>query len=176
MHSNALVAIFVIAILMPMAASHGANEVSIVMRSEIIQPSVAEVLQNDSLVFNNAADYNRTIRTDVDGDGEYDQRCETEPKNASLNYCSFWIDPTVWKAGNYQFDIFSNGTLWKSLNMTVMHDYHEESGPPSEYDFNTDQEGAESKERGMEEDLRNIAIILFIASGLVWLARRGEHA
>ena len=72
-----VVALLLSSLVMPMASAHGANDFSIIMRGSSIQPGVAEVMQNDSVTFYNVADANRTIRVDLDGDGEYDQRCET---------------------------------------------------------------------------------------------------
>ena len=72
-----VVALLLSSLVMPMASAHGASDFSIIMRVSSIQPGVAEVMQNDSVTFYNVADANRTIRVDLDGDGEYDQRCET---------------------------------------------------------------------------------------------------
>ena len=75
--SRALViALLMSSFAMPMASGHGANDFSIIMRGSSLQPGVAEVMQNDSVTFYNVADTNRTIRVDLDGDGEYDQRCD----------------------------------------------------------------------------------------------------
>ena len=79
-----------------------------------------------------------------------------------------------WDAGNYLLDVFSNGTLWGTLNLTVLHDYHEELGPPSGYIFNSgaSEEQGEQGDGGLGGSLRNLAIILLTCSALVWLARR----
>jgi len=145
MRPHLLVMIIVLPLLLPVATAHGANSFSVIMRTSSIQPSEAELLQNDSLPFYNVADEERTIRTDTDGDGEYDQRCETEPSNSSSirDECSFWISSNTWAAGSYQFDVFSNGTLWQTLIVTVIHDYHEESGPPTGYTFNNESSSVE---------------------------------
>ena len=141
-----------------------------------MQPNEAEVFQNDSVTFYNVADENRTIRVDLDGDGIYDQRCETAPYNSSSvkDECSFMIYAESWDAGNYLLDVFSNETLWETLNLTVIHDYHEELGPPSDYIFNngTSKEEEEQDDGGVEDSLRNLAIFLLTCSALVWLARR----
>ena len=172
-----VVALLLSSLVIPMASAHGANDFSIIMRGSSIQPGVAEVMQNDSITFYNVADTNRTIRVDLDGDGEYDQRCETEPYNSSSikDECSFIIDASKWSAGVYFLDVFSNGTLWKTLNLTVVNDVHEEAGPPEGYSFNTENE---SPDNGDEErrvssvGLGNIAIVIFLSSGALWLARR----
>ena len=78
MGAKLIVAILVFSLASPIASAHGANDFSIIMRGSSVQPSQAEILQNDTLTFYNVADYNRTIRVDLDGDGVYDQRCDTE--------------------------------------------------------------------------------------------------
>jgi len=174
MRNEALVAILAITLLMPIVAAHGANEYAFIMRGASIQPSEANVVQNDSIVFFNVVDYNRTIRIDIDGDEIYDERCETAPSNSSSikDECVFWMEPGKWEPGPYQVDVFSNGTLWKSLNLTLVHDLHEDDGPPPGYDFNTEENGGGAEVDGMEEGLRNLAIVLFTASFVIWLARR----
>ena len=167
--------ILAVSLFMPLASAHGANDFSIIMRSSSLQPSEAEVLQNDSVTFYNVADVNRTIRVDLDGDGVYDQRCETEPYNSSSvkDECSFMIYAESWSAGNYLLDVFTNDTLWTTLNLTVMHDFHEELGPPSGYVFNDEpSEGEEEDGGGLEDSLRNLAIFLLICSALAWVTRR----
>ena len=66
-----VVALLLSSLVIPMVSAHGANDFSIIMRGSSIQPGVAEVMQNDSVTFYNVADANRTIRVDLDGDGEY---------------------------------------------------------------------------------------------------------
>jgi len=145
-----------------------------------MQPGEAEVLQNDSVTFYNVADVNRTIRVDLDGDGVYDQRCETAPSNSSSikDECSFMIYSDSWEDGLYYLDVFSNGTLWATLNLTVIHDFHEELGPPSGYIFNNESSSIEDEHgRGylLRGSLGLMAIILFSTSAVVWLSRRGSN-
>ena len=178
MRVSLVAALLAVSLFMPLAAAHGANDFSIILRSSSMQPSEAEVLQNDSVTFYNVADVNRTIRVDIDGDGVYDQRCETAPSNSSSikDECSFMIYAESWAAGTYYLHVFSNDsdTLWESLNLTVIHDYHEELGPPSGYNFNngTSTDGEDQNEGSSEESLRNLAIFLLTCSALVWLIRR----
>ena len=79
-----------------------------------------------------------------------------------------------WVAGNYLLDVFSNDTLWETLNLTVIHDYHEELGPPSGYIFNSGASDVQGEQGGgeAEDSLRNLAIFLMACSALVWLVRR----
>ena len=158
-----LVALLLSATLVPMASAHGANDFSIIMRGSSIQPGVAEVMQNDSITFYNVADTNRTIRVDLDGDGEYDSRCETEAANSSSikDECSIILDWDNWPAGRYYVDIFENGTLWKTLSLIVTHDYHEEEGPPTGYSFNSeDTEDGDSL--GRNDGLIAMSVMLIL--------------
>ena len=177
MRVGLVAALLVTSIFMPLASAHGANDFSIIMRSSSLQPGEAEVLQNDSVTFYNVADFNRTIRVDLDGDGVYDQRCETEPYNSSSvrDECSFMIYADIWEAGSYLLDVFSNDTLWATLNLTVIHDYHEEQGPPSGYVFNTgDPEIDEDQDNGIfGGSLGIMESLLLIFLSIVWLVRRG---
>ena len=177
MRAGLLLALLSTSLFVPLATAHGANDFSIIMRSSSIQPSEAEVLQNDSVTFYNVAEENRTIHVDIDGDGVYDRECHTAPYNSSSikDECSFIIYSDLWPAGNYNLDVFTNDTKWGTLNLTVIHDYHEELGPPSGYTFNngTSGTGGGQDGGGLEDSLRGLSVTLLICSALVLLARRG---
>ena len=179
MRYGLILAILFLPIASPIAFAHGANDFAIIMRGNSIEPREAEVLQNDTLTFHNTADHNRTIRVDLDGDAIYDRRCDTEPKNSSSirDQCTFSIDASIWEAGTYVLRIYANGTIWEELNLTVVHDFHEELGPPIGYAFNNQDEtgGEENNNSGLETGLRNLAIILFIGSSLAWYVRRESN-
>ena len=83
MRVKALAAILVVTLLMPTAAAHGANTFSFIMRNQSIQPDTAQVLQNDTLIFVNTANHNRTVLIDIDGDGLDDVDCEAGPSESS---------------------------------------------------------------------------------------------
>ena len=175
MRAKLIGAILVFSLASPIASAHGANDFAIILRGSSIQPIQAEIIQNDTLTFYNVVDYSRTIRVDLDRDGDYDQRCDTEPWNSSSirDECTFSVDAISWPAGDYQFHVFSNGTMWGELNVTVGHDFHEESAPPSGYTFNTDNNSGQGEAEESGVLLWNLAIIIFIASGLVLLTRGG---
>ena len=168
-----VVALLLSAFAMPMASAHGANDFSIIMRGSSIQPGVAEVMQNDSLTFYNVADTNRTIRVDLDNDGEYDRRCETEAMNTSSikDECSIILDWDNWPAGRYYVDIFENGTVWKTLSLIVTHDYHEEEGPPTGYSFNSDdsveEDSAETNDGLIATSVMLILVFLVVVNRLM---------
>ena len=111
----------------------------------------------------------------MDGDGIYDRRCDTESKNSSSirDQCTFYIDASIWDAGAYVLHIYVNETIWDELNLTVVHDFHEELGPPLGYTFNNQNNTGkeENKNSGLEISLRNLAIILFIGFSLALFVR-----
>ncbi len=172
-----IVAIIAISIAIPVVSAHGADSYSIIMRNTSIQPNQAEILQNDSLVFHNVVDANRTIRVDYDGDGEYDLRCETESSSTSSirNKCDFWIDPVSWKAGEYEFVIFSNGTLWKTLNVTITDDEHADNGPPEGYQFNNENNGTGIHQSGSGNIWESMAVLLGIVSFILLMRWNNEN-
>ena len=178
MRVHTIVAILALSLISPLAAAHGANTFAIILRGSSIQPNQADVLQGDFVVFYNVADYHRIQRVDLDGDGIYDQICETEPLNTSSirDECAFSIDSGIWPAGYYDIDVFSNGSLWKTLNLTVVHDFHEEIGPPSGYTFNDVNQAEEVGSAGTEGSLMSLAMILFLTYGLALMKRRRDNA
>ena len=140
-------------LLIPVASAHGANSFSFIMRNGSLQPESAEVVQNDTLIFYNVVDYERSLEIDKDEDGIMDYQCSTTGFNSTTtdDECRLWLDPSNWTAGEYELDIISNGSLWKTLNFTLIEDVHNESGPPSGYSFgevdgaqNQDEEGGGS--------------------------------
>ncbi len=74
------------------------------------------------------------------------------------------------------FDIFSNGTLWETLDLTVLHDYHEESGPPQGYSFNFQNSSAKESGGESNDGLLNVSILLLFAFGVAFLARGPKDA
>ena len=176
MRTIGLIAIIAIATAMPFVSAHGANDYAIIMRSSSIQPNQAEILQNDSLIFYNVVDSNRTIRVDVDGDGEFDQRCETEPSNTSSikDQCSFWIDPLAWGAGGYEFSIFSEGLFWNTLNVTIVEDLHVESGPPAGFQFNMDNAEEGLQQTNSESRLESVVVFAGVVSLILVLRLKNE--
>jgi hypothetical protein len=82
-----------------------------------------------------------------------DYQCTATGFNSTTtdDECRLWLDPSNWTAGEYELDIISNGSLWKTLSFTLIEDVHNESGPPSGYSFgevdgaqNQDEEGGVS--------------------------------
>ena len=114
MRVKALATILVLTLLMPTAAAHGANTFSFIMRHESIQPDTAQVIQNDTLIFVNTADYDRTVVIDSDGDGTDEMDCVAGPSNSSSmdDECYLWLEPANWSEGGYEVRIYSNGSLW----------------------------------------------------------------
>ena len=170
---KALTALIVIIMLMPTAVGHGANSYSFIMRNQSLQPSEAQVLDNSTIIFYNAAENNRTILIDSNRDGETDISCEVGPSNtsSSSDECSFWLEPGIWESGEYEVKIMSNGTLWNTLSLVISLDNHTEASSldlaaPSDYSFNNEQTDEEnSKESGIA-NISQIGLLVLITVGL----------
>lgn len=87
---------------------------------------------------------------DVDSDGNPEFECITTSMNSSNteDECRLWLDPLNWSAGNYQIEIFSNSSLWNVLNLILLEDVHNESGPPSGYSFGEVEDNDKSESVG----------------------------
>ncbi|HIM64810.1 MAG TPA: hypothetical protein EYM40_04860 [Candidatus Poseidoniales archaeon] len=169
MRVKALAAILVLTLLMPTAAAHGANTFSFIMRNESIQPDTAQVIQNDTLIFYNTAEHNRTVLIDMDGDGLDDVNCEAGPSDSSSmeDECWVWLDPANWTAGVYEAKLMENGALWSTVEFTIVLDDHTETLSPDdhEHDDHAHDEG------GAEGELLSAAVLLAGAAVFVWVIR-----
>ena len=168
MRVEALAAILVLTLLMPTAAAHGANTFSFIMRNELIQPDTAQVIQNDTLIFYNTADHNRTVLIDIDGDGLDDVDCEAGPSDSSSteDECWVWLDPSIWGAGMYEAKLMENGTLWYTVGLTIVLDNHTETLPPDGFVF-----GPDPSEPNEEGALLSAAALLAGAAVFIWVIR-----
>ena len=168
MRVKALAAILVLTLLMPTAAAHGANTFSFIMRNELIQPDTAQVIQNDTLIFYNTADHNRTVLIDIDGDGLDDVDCEAGPSDSSSteDECWVWLDPSIWGAGMYEVKLMENGTLWHTVGLTIVLDNHTETLPPDGFVF-----GPDPSEPNEEGTLLSAAALLAGAAVFIWVIR-----
>ena len=72
-------------LLIPVASAHGANSFSFIMRNGSLQPESAEIVQNDTLIFYNVVEYERSLELDKDEDGVMDYQC-TASGFAQHNY------------------------------------------------------------------------------------------
>ncbi|MDE0954090.1 MAG: LPXTG cell wall anchor domain-containing protein [Candidatus Poseidoniales archaeon] len=128
---TALVLVIII-FLSPIADAHGANTFQFIMRNESIQPDDAQVSQNDSLGFNNVVtDLERTIKLDNPNNSTHNWSCTASQLNNSGidDECWLWLDPLNWSSGEYVALVYSNGTLWKTVNITIVTDLHNETTP-----------------------------------------------
>ena len=168
MRVEALAAILVLTLLMPTAAAHGANTFSFIMRNELIQPDTAQVIQNDTLIFYNTADHNRTVLIDIDGDGLDDVDCEAGPSDSSSteDECWVWLDPSIWGGGAYAAKLMENGTLWHTVELTIVLDNHTETLPPDGFVF-----GPDPSEPNEESTLLSAAVLIAGAAVFIWVIR-----
>jgi len=166
----------VILFLIPVASAHGANSFSFIMRNGSLQPESAEIVQNDTLIFYNVVDYERILELDKDEDGIMDYQCTATGFNSTTtsDECRLWLDPGNWSAGEYELDIISNGSLWKTLSFTLIEDVHNESGPPSGYSFG-EVDGAQNQdeERGVSSNVFLLFGVMAIIGVGITARRRG---
>ncbi len=169
--SRTLVLCIVATLVMPNVAAHGADTFSFIMRSGSVQPESAQVVQNDTLVFHNTADYNRSVLLDSDGDGVEEFDCIAGPFSSlnATDECYLWLDPVNWSAGNYEIRIISNGTLWNTISINVQLDNHTEILPPGGFVFEPEQQ--EAQKEGLEQFLLSAAIVLAGAAAFMRISR-----
>ena len=177
MRVKALAGILVVTLLMPTAVAHGANTFSFIMRNQSIQPDTAQVLQNDTLIFVNTADYDRNVLIDADGDGVEEMNCIAGPSNSSStdDECYLWLDPANWTQGEYEVRIHSNGSLWQTISLTVVLDDHTETLPPEGFTFGPDPSEPEEDDSSV---LLSAAVLMAGAAAFVWVVRnvKGDEA
>mgnify|MGYP001360182678 FL=1 len=171
MRSKALAALLAIVLLMPIAAAHGANTYSFIMRSQAIQPESAQVTQNDTLIFHNTAEHNRSLLVDLDDDEIDDVICNAGPSTKSdstENECWIWLDPSNWTEGEYVVRVMENGSLWQTVELLIALDNHTETLPSNGYVLEPRPQGGNN---GAESVLLSAAILLAGASAFVWVIR-----
>ena len=169
--SRALVLCIVVVLVSPSAAAHGANTFSFIMRSESVDPESAQVLQNDTLIFYNVVDYERNISLE----GPYGEEvCTAGPSSPGTeDECRFWLDPEKYGPETYGIQIFSNGSWWKEVVVTVVLDNHTEVLPPDGFVF--EPEPNESEDLG--RFFLSAAVLLAGAAALMRISRdkRGDE-
>ena len=89
----------------PLASAHGANTIWIIARGTYLQPDEIDAIQNDTVEVHNSAELNRTVRVDFDGDGLYNGTHDVHCNLNSSEFCSFWLDPSNWTAGQWEVEI-----------------------------------------------------------------------
>ncbi|MFL2498715.1 MAG: hypothetical protein ACJ0HF_02790 [Candidatus Thalassarchaeum sp.] len=163
--SRALVLFIVVVLVSPSAAAHGANTFSFIMRSESVDPESAQVLQNDTLIFYNVVDYERNISLE----GPYGEEvCTAGPSSPGTeDECRFWLDPEKYGPETYGIQIFSNGSWWKEVVVTVVLDNHTEVLPPDGFVF--EPEPNESEDLG--RFFLSAAVLLAGAAALMRISR-----
>ena len=173
------IALVMVAVLLmaPTASAHGANTFAFIMRNNSVQPDEASVQQNDTLIFYNVVDRNRTLTFSTEGkNGTIDRECETGPSNSTTtdDECRVWLDPEYYNPTILEIQIFNNGTLWHIVNVTVLLDNHTENGPPAG-GFTLPGGGQEPSESSDGIEYQNFllvgAILSFAAAACIWVMR-----
>ena len=173
------IALVMVAVLLmaPAASAHGANTFAFIMRNNSVQPDEASVQQNDTLIFYNVVDRNRTLTFSTEGkNGTIDWECEAGPSNSITtdDECRVWLDPEYYYPTILEIQISNNGTLWHIVNVTILLDNHTENGPP-EGGFTLPGGGQEPSDSSDGIELQNIllvvAILSFTAAACIWIMR-----
>ena len=161
----------------PTASAHGANTFAFIMRNNSVQPDEASVQQNDTLIFYNVVDRNRTLNFTTEGkNGTIEWECETGPSNSLTtdDECRVWLNPEYYKPTILELQIFNNGSLWHIVNVTVQLDNHTENGPP-DGGFSLPGGGQEPSESSDDFEFENFlligAIVSFVAAASIWVMR-----
>tara|TARA_B100001996_G_scaffold374420_1_gene353005 strand:+ start:506 stop:1057 length:552 start_codon:yes stop_codon:yes gene_type:complete len=151
MKKASLVVFVIVLFINPVVDAHGANTFQFIMRNGSIQPDDAQVTQNDSLIFNNVVmDLNRTVELENPKNSTHNWSCTAKPYNSTGidDECQLWLDPLNWSAGNYQALVYSNGSLWHTVNFTIILDIHNETTPnfvlPSGNSRNEDSQSSDT--------------------------------
>lgn len=174
-----LSALAVVALLLisPVASAHGADTFSFIMRNSSVQPDEASVQQNDTLVFYNVVDYNRTLSLDNDSDGVDDWVCEAGASDSmsSDDECYLWLDPEAWEPGFIEISVSQNETFWTTVIVEILSDNHTETGPP-DGGFVLPGGGGEPADPsedggGIDSILLSGAVLAFGAAACLWILR-----
>ena len=174
---NVSIVVFVIILFInPVVDAHGANAFQFIMRNGSIQPDDAQVTQNDSIIFNNVVlNLERTIEMENPKNSTHNWSCTAQPYNSTGNEdeCQLWLDPLNWSAGNYQAFVYSNGSLWHTVNITIILDTHNETTPnfvlPSGNSGNEDLNTSESNMIFLW-----IGLVLFAAVAISRTVKKGR--
>ena len=156
-----LVSLAIVMMIAPTVSAHGADTFAFILRGESVQPESAQVLQNDTLIFYNVVDYERNVSLE----GPYGEEvCTAGPSSPGTeDECRFWLDPEKYVPETYGIQIFSNGSWWGEVVVTIVLDNHTESGAPMDYSFNNNQD--ESAPSG-DSEYRTLTLAILA----VWIA------
>ena len=163
-------AILVTLLLVPSVTAHGADTFSFILRNSSIQPESAQVLQNDTLIFYNVVDYERNISLE----GPYGEEvCTAGPSSPGIeDECRFWLDPEKYGPETYGIQIFSNGSWWGEVVVTIVLDNHTENLPPSGYNLSGGKQQTEDVGIDSRTLLMRGAVLSFAAAAIIWINRR----
>ena len=149
----------------PLASAHGANTIWIIARGTYLQPDTIDAIQNDSIEVHNSADLNRTVRVDFDGDGLYNGTHDVVCNLNGSEYCSFWLDPQNWTAGQWEVEIIEENGTTMYATVYVKADIHV-MGNPIGYQFGIDDDEEIEVEAESTELSQNSLKLIAATSGL----------
>ncbi|MFL2955947.1 MAG: hypothetical protein CND29_00640 [Marine Group II euryarchaeote MED-G36] len=167
-------AILVTLLLVPSVTAHGADTFSFILRNSSIQPELATVQQNDTLVFYNVANQSRVLTIDLEGDGVNDWSCNVTESNSSSvdDECRLWLNPANWTGQELNVIVSQEGEEWGLISLKIMNDNHTENLPPSGYNLSGGQQ--QSEDIGIDSGTLLIggAVLSIAAAAIIWNHRR----
>ena len=136
-------AILLIALLLaPPAFAHSADTASFIMRNGVIQPTIYEIAENESINLYNVVDYQRVVELDHPDDSNLNWRCSADASNSNGtdDECFFWFNIEYWQVGHYEIRIYSNDSLWQTIQLTIAHSHKEHVDELEEENYNESSE------------------------------------
>ena len=175
MRTRVLATAIVVVLLAPSVTAHGADTFSFVMRNSSLQPSEAVVEVNETMIFHNVVDFNRTLTLDLDGDGESEWVCEAGPLDSegSDDECYLWLEEGNWTDEEFVVEISNNESeFWKSIRISGnLHD-DEQGEDGDEHDHSeSDHQHGEEANGDLESLLLSAAVLSFGVAALIWISR-----
>jgi len=150
------------------AQAHTASTFTVLVQENGFSQNSPMIIQNDSIIWHNTDDVsNLTHRLvyDHDGDGLYNGTHDVVCNLNGSEYCSFWLDPQNWTAGQWQIEIIEENGTTMYASVTVKADIHV-MGNPIGYQFGIDDDEEIEVEAESTELSQNSLMLIAATSGL----------
>ncbi len=113
-------------------AADGGETYWVIIRESRVEPTQFSAELNQTVQFNNVADSNRTIRIDVDGDGQTNGSADDGCEAVADGHCEIRLDAANWSVGDHLVEVVENGIVLFELNIDI--DGHSHSIDPADDD------------------------------------------
>jgi len=160
-----VVSIIALSIVVPTVTAHGADTIWVIARDTRLDPEALEIMLNDSIEVHNAADSNRTVRIDFDGDGLYNGSNDVDCSLASGEYCTIWLEPANWTAGQWTIEVIDENGSMMNGSLTVLVDTHEDDDGHDGHESGSEDEDPQVESES-STTLKESLPLIALASGL----------